>query len=423
MWVKHGVEMGYQHNKLSALKIKALVKKGRYSDGNGLYLQVSTTGKKSWILRYGFNGKTREMGLGSTSIVSLKEARQKTMEAKKLLGEGIDPLVQKQMDYNGRIQVHKNQRSFKQCAEEHIALHSQSWRNKKHRDQWVNTLAQFAFPIIGDTPVSKITTEQVLQVLTPIWYSKNETANRLRGRIEAIVDSAIVSGYRKHPNPARWRGHLDRKLPKPSRVQEVQHFKALPIQELPKFLRTLRKRNGIAASALEFTILTACRTNEVLGAQWSEIDLNSRLWVIPKNRMKARREHIVPLSSQAIKILEHLNLGTKSSVFPGRGQGDQLSNMAMLSLLRKMGYPVTVHGFRSTFRDWVAESTNTANEVADMALAHAIKNRTEAAYRRGDLLLKRRVLMQQWADFCDRPTVEPQIFDFKRENHGNLIKQ
>lgn len=291
--------------------------------------------------------------------------------------------------------------TFEEAAERYIEAHKAGWKNAKHAAQWTTTLKTYAYPLIGESPVQAIDTGLVLKVLEPIWTTKTETANRLRGRIESVLDWARVRGYRERENPARWRGHLEQLLPAPSKVQRVQHHAALPYADLPKFMEALRAQDGVSASALEFAILTVARTGEVIGAKWSEIDLKERVWTIPAERMKAGKEHRVPFSARTLAILKSMKaLGSGEYVFPGLNN-KALSNMALLMLLRRMGREdITAHGFRSTFRDWAAERTNFPAEVAEMALAHAVGDKVEAAYRRGDLFAKRRELMTAWAKAC-----------------------
>jgi integrase len=375
---------------------------GYRADGGGLYLQVSKAGAKSWVLRYERGGRRREMGLGSLLNVSLATARKKAAEARALLGNGIDPLAEKQ----ARLAAERGSLTFREAAEAYIAAHAAGWRNAKHGDQWRNTLATYAYPAIGDLSVKDIDTPHVLKVLEPIWTAKTETATRVRGRIESILDWATARKYRDGENPARWRGHIDKLLPKPGKVAAIEHFAALPYAEVPAFLAALKEQQGIAAQALAFCILTATRTGEVIGARWDEIA--GDVWTIPAERTKARREHRVPLSKPALAILDTLRPmadllghGAAGFIFPGGKPGKPLSNMAMLATLKRMGREdVTTHGFRSAFRDWCGEQTNFPREVAEAALAHVIKDKAEAAYARGDLLAKRAQLMAAWGRYC-----------------------
>lgn len=380
---------------------------GYYADGNNLYLRVTNNLTKSWAFIYKRNGKRTEIGLGSVDDITLddarngKEGKDGAYQLNALLKSGADPLGEKQRQANEDKAQRAKFMTFNQCADAYINAHRAGWKNPKHIQQWQNTLSQYAFPVFGDLDVKAIDTGLITKCLEPIWLTKNETAGRVRGRIESILDWATVHEYRNGVNPARWRGHLDKLLAKPSKVQKTEHHKALPYMEINGFIGQLRQQDGIAAKCLEFTILTAARTGETIGAVWDEIDLTAKTWTIPAVRMKAEREHRVSLSSHAITILtEMAAIRTNDYVFPSNKKG--LSNMAMLAVLKRMDrVDITVHGFRSTFRDWAAESTAYPGEVVEMALAHAIKNLTEAAYRRGDLLEKRSRLMEEWARYCN----------------------
>lgn len=387
-------------NKLTARTVTNLKTTGYFADGGGLYLQVSKSLSKSWLFIYKRNGKKFEIGLGGIDTCSLAEAREKAIEHKKLIANGIDPLTEKRrIDALKREEKAKSM-TFKQCADAYISAHKAGWKNQKHVQQWQNTLEQYSFPFFGDLDVKSIDTGLVTKCLDPIWQAKNETARRLRGRIESVLDWATARKLREGENPARWRGHLDKLLAKPSKIQKNEHLSALPYAEINEFIEQLHQQPGIAAKCLEFTILTGARTGESIGAIWSEIDLEAKIWTIPKERMKADREHIVPLSVHALNILHGMaSIRANEYVFSGAQKG--LSNMAMLILLRRMGWSeITVHGFRSTFRDWAADQTSYPNELLEMCLAHSIKNKTEAAYRRGDLLKKRFRVMDDWARFC-----------------------
>jgi integrase len=415
------------------LKVARVISKpGMYADGGGLYLQVSSGGA-SWIYRYMLNGVAREMGLGPLALYGLKEARAKALEARRLRHEGVDPIDARRAErVKAKLDAAKAT-TFKQCAENYIKSHRAGWRNAKHAAQWGATLATYAEPIIGSLPVQAIDTALVMKVLeqeirdrpgklgAALWTARPETASRLRGRIESILDWAKVRGYRDGENPARWRGHLDKLLPAPGKVHKVRHHAALPYGALPEFMTQLRDEQGTAARALELAILTAARTGEVIGARWSEIDLAARLWTVPASRMKAGKEHRVPLSTRAITILEEMtqlididkennaDSETNPFVFPGGKSGQPLSNMAFLMLLRRMKRDdLTAHGFRSTFRDWAAERTKFPSEVAEMALAHAVSSKVEQAYRRGDLFERRRRMIAAWSTFCAAPTESPQ---------------
>jgi integrase len=400
--------------KLTALKTDKVKASGYYGDGGGLFLQVSRYGTKSWVFRFKANGRLREMGLGSLDTYSLAEARERARNCRKLRDEGKDPIEERNA---ARLAVKLEATkaiTFEQCAERHIAAHRAGWRNGKHRDQWSSTLETYVNPIIGALPVQAIDTTLVMKAVEPIWNEKPETASRVRGRIEAILDWATARGFRAGENPARWRGHLDKLLPKKTKVRRIEHHAALPYREIAAFVAELRSQEGIAARALEFAILTAARTGEVIGALWGELDLADRLWTIPAERMKADKEHRVPLSDAAIAILEDLQRVRQGDyVFPGGRAGRPISNMAMTMTLRRMGRgELTVHGFRSSFRDWAAERTGFPAEVAEMALAHAVSDKVEAAYRRGDLFQKRRQLMDAWARYCATPAPAGKVVSF-----------
>jgi integrase len=380
--------------RLSTLSIsRSRAKPGMHPDGHGLYLQVSGARARSWVFRYTINGRTRYLGLGSAFTIDLKRAREDARKARELVHDGIDPIEARKAKRTQQRLADIKTITFDQCAEAYITGHEAGWRNPVHRQQWRNTLRDYASPVIGDLPVSAIDTGLVLKILEPIWHDRTETANRLRGRIESVLDWAKVRGYRDGENPARWRGHLDQTLPRRSRVSPVKRLPALPYGEINALVTLLRGLGGIAARALEFTILTAARTGEALDATWDEFDLDAATWTIPAERMKGGREHRVPLSDRVLVILEEMR-GNSGRVF-------LISDKAMSTLLKSLGYTgITVHGFRSTFRDWAAETTAYPNHVVEMALAHAISKDVEAAYRRGDLFEKRRRLMADWARYC-----------------------
>jgi integrase len=351
------------------------------------------------------------MGLGSLALYGLQEARGKALDARRLRHEGIDPIETRRANrLRERLEAARAM-TFRQCAESYIASHRAGWRNPKHAAQWEATLTTYAYPAIGTLPVQAIDTGLVCKVLEPIWTAKPETAGRVRGRIEAILDWAKARDYRAGENPARWRGHLDKLLPARSKFAKVEHHAALPYSEMPGFIAGLQAQQGIAARALEFAILTATRTGETMGARWSELNLAEKIWVIPEQRMKAGKEHRVPLSARALAILREFQAlcpdAARSSdqfVFRGDKAGKPLSNMAFQMLLRRMGRnDLTAHGFRSSFRDWASERTGFPAEVAEMALAHVVGNKVESAYRRGDLFDKRRKLMDSWVEFCNKP--------------------
>jgi integrase len=386
--------------RLSAVKVQGLKAPGYYADGGNLYFRIASGGSKSWILRFVLHGRTRDMGLGRYPDLSLARARQKAGEYRELIVDGVDPIERRKKQRMEAALASTRGMTFKQCAEAYIAAHESSWRNAKHRQQWTNTLETYVYPTLGPLSVQDINVSFVLRVLQPIWNTKPETASRVRSRIEAILDWAKAREYRSGENPARWRGNLHHLLPPKSKVRKVVHHAAVPYGQIGPFMAALRRQPGAAARALEFLILTATRTGETLGATWDEVDHaeGTRVWTIPDERMKGGREHRIPLSAVAVAVLDDMRkLRQNDFVFPGARDGRPLSEMA----LRRMGYGhVTVHGFRSSFRDWAAERTMFAREVAEMALAHAIPDAVEAAYRRGDLFEKRRKLMDAWAAFC-----------------------
>lgn len=392
--------------RLKPLEVSRKKKPGMYPDGGGLYLQVTGEKVKSWIYRFMLNRRARYMGLGPFPTVTLAEARAKASECRKLRVAGIDPIEEsRQARAKVRLEAAKAI-TFNDAAEAYVEAHEAGWRNAKHAAQWRATLATYAFPVFGALPVQNVDVGLVMKTLEPIWTAKTETASRVRGRIESVLDWAAARGYRIGENPARWRGHLENLLPKRASVQKVEHHAALPYGEIGAFMEALRRQEGVAARALEFLILTATRTSETIGATWTEIDFDGKVWTIPGERIKAGKQHRVPLSDRAVAILKDMRRRRETDdenapVFPGGKQGRPLSNMAVLALLKRMGRPdLTAHGFRSTFRDWTAERTSYPREVAEMALAHAVSDKVEAAYRRGDLFDKRRRLMDEWARFC-----------------------
>lgn len=389
-------------DRLSALEIAAKNEPGRYGDGDGLYLQISKWRTKSWIFRYERDGRERQMGLGPAGAkqVSLSEARKLAARCAAVLREGLDPIDERK----GRVMARRVQAArsvtFKKCAEDFIAEREAGWRNEKHRAQWSATLETYASPVFGNLPVAAVDLPLIMKVLKPIWTTKPVTAGRVRGRIESVLSYATVHGYRQGDNPARWRGHLDQILPAKGKVATVKHHKAMPFDQLAAFLSALREKDNITAKALEFTILTAARTGETIGAIPAEIDPKQKIWIVPPDRMKARKEHRVPLSDRAVQIIESLKHNQKF-LFPGAETDCPLSNIAMLEMLRGMvGNGLTVHGFRSSFMDWGHEVTSYPKEMLDIALAHTVSDKVEAAYRRGDMFEKRRALMADWAAYC-----------------------
>ncbi|MER9687242.1 integrase arm-type DNA-binding domain-containing protein [Mesorhizobium sp. M0139] len=408
-------------NKLSAVEVAKKSKPGTYGDGGGLYLQVAkSTAKdaqegdvtKSWLFRFMLAGKARYMGLGDVQTFNLKEARERARAARQLVSDGKDP-IEERRERTATLRADDAKRiTFKQASERYIAAQKAGWKNAKHAEQWRNTLATYAWPVIGDLPVAKVDTAHVMQILEPIWTTKTETATRVRGRVELVLDWAKARHFRSGDNPARWRGHLDKLLPARSKVAKVEHHAAMPYSELPAFMSQLRSMGSISARALEFTVLTAVRTGEAIGVKVGEVDFSNKLWTIPAARMKADRPHRVPLSDRAIEILKNVPREADSPyLFPGARTGKPLSNMAMLELLRGMEgmEGLTVHGFRSTFRDWAAERSNFPRELAEAALAHVLSDKTEAAYQRGDMLEKRRRLMTAWAGYCSTASTKAQV--------------
>ncbi len=397
-----------RRHRLTATAIKSKAERGLYSDGAGLYLRVTATGSKSWIFRWRDAGRLRDMGLGPVDCASLRTigasltaARDAAAIARAHVNAGRDPIAEREAERAARRAEAANTVTFAECARRYIKGHAPGWKNAKHVGQWRSTLETYAFPEIGRMPVRDVETPHVLRILEPIWATKTETATRVRQRIENVLDWAKVQGYRTGENPARWRGHLDKSLPKPAKVKRVRHHAALPYAEMPAFMRELAELHGTTARCLEFTIYTAARTSESRAARWSEIDLDAAVWTVPAERIKSRREHRVPLSPAAVAILKSQQGHDAEFVFPGIRAGRPLSNMAMLELLQgTMGKPVTVHGFRSTFRDWTADRTNYPGEIAEAALSHKLKDETEAAYLRSDRFEKRRRLMNAWAKHC-----------------------
>jgi integrase len=386
--------------KASAAKVANIKEPGRYAVGDGVYLQITGDSGRSWIFRYQLAGKARHMGLGPTDLLTLKEARDRATDARKLLLDGIDPIEARNLRRSQQLLKDAKAITFRACAEQYIADNKVAWRNGKHRAQWKSTLETYAYPVIGALSVGDVDTGLVLKVLRPIWSEKPETAGRVRGRIETILDWAKAQGFREGENPARWRGHLESVLPAKAKVAKVQHHKAMPYADLAAFMARLRQNESMSAKALEFTILTAARTGETIGATRSEIDMVQKVWIIPGSRMKASKDHRVPLCGRAIEIIESLK-HNQEFLFPGANLNRPLSNMAMLEMLRGMtGNGITVHGFRSTFMDWGHEVTHHPKEMLDIALAHTVDDKVEAAYRRGDMFEKRRKLMADWASYC-----------------------
>ena len=391
--------------KLTPLEVSKKQTPGHYGDGGGLWLQISKFKSKSWVFRYTMHGTRREMGLGPIHTVSLAEARQKAKECRLTLLDGKDPIEVRETTTLAEALRRAKMMTFDQCAAAYIEAHRSSWKNVKHISQWENTIQVYASPVIGKLPVTSVDTDLVVKILNPIWLTKTETATRLRGRIESVLDWATTSKFRQGDNPARWRGHLENLLSSPNKIAKVKHHPALPWQELGKFMVDLREREGVAARAVELAILTAARSGEVRNATWAEFDAG--LWVIPAARMKMGREHRIPLPTAAVELLGKMpRLG--DLVFPGTKKDKPLSDMSLTAVLRRMERnDITVHGFRSSFRDWCSESVANSfpREVCEHALAHSLPDKIEAAYRRGDLIEKRALLMQAWSDYC--ATIQP----------------
>jgi integrase len=384
-------------------------KPGWWPDGLGLYLAVAPSGSASWVYRFKINKRPREMGLGSLDDVTLAEARELADAARRKVRSGIDPLEERR---TAKLTASLNQAkamTFQECAEAYVAAHRAGWRNAKHAVQWTATLSAYAYPFFGGLSVQAIDVGLVLKAIEPIWSTKPETASRVRGRVESVLDWAKVRGYRDGENPARWRGHLENLLPKKSKVAPVEHHAALPYSQIGTFVAELRRLENITAPALEFMILTATRTNETRLARWQEINVAERLWTIPAERTKVAKQHRIPLSNRAMAIIERMaEVRQNEFVFPGRGGA--LAVHGMLALAKKIGGPsMTSHGFRSCFRDWAAERSNFPHEVCEMALGHTVGDAVERAYRRGDMFEKRRQLAEAWSRYCAAPQVKGEI--------------
>jgi integrase len=399
-------------NRLSAFKVEKAKQSGMYADGGGLYLRIADGGSKQWIYRYVTNNRPRDMGIGPVHVLTLAEAREKAREASKLRLEGIDPIAHKHAQRAAAAVAAASAMTFRQCAEGFIRDNEASWSNAKHRFEWERSLVKYVFPVIGNLPVAAIDTPLVLKVVKPLWQRVPETASRVRGRIETVLGWATVHHYRSGDNPARWNGLLEHALPA---VTKGEHHAAMPYAEVPAFLAKLRQEAGVPARCLELIILTGVRLDEAREATWDEVDLDNRVWTIPAARMKkGNRDHRVPLSAAAIAVLkEMLAVRQSDYIFPGAYPGKAIGKNMPLRVLNELtGSAATVHGFRSSFRDWAAERTSFAREVPEMALAHAIPNAVEAAYRRGDLFEKRRRLMDAWADYCSKRAARGKVLPF-----------
>ncbi len=386
---------------LSPLSISRLKESGLWAVGGvaGLYLHVNDRGARSWILRVVVGDKRRDMGLGGYPDIGVADARQKAREARLKIEQGVDPILLRKQAKSELMALQATDKTFEQAAGEYIKIHAESWSNDKHRKQWERTLTAYAFPVVGKLSLRHIRQEHILKILEPIWTTKTETATRVRGRIESILDWAKVKGLRSGENPAAWKGHLDHMLPAPTRLKNVEHLAAVPVRDMPGFMVKLREAAGTAAQALEFLILTAARSGEVRGITWQEVSLEDALWVVPAERMKMKKEHRVPLSDRALSILKSQpRIDENPLVFPAL-RGSQMSDATMSAVLKRMGIDATVHGFRSSFRDWCGDYTNYPRDLAEQCLAHGADDPVEAAYRRGDALERRREIMNEWSKF------------------------
>lgn len=388
---------------LSPLEVSRLRSPGHHTVGvvPGLALQVSATGTRSWVLRVKIGDRRRDMGLGPFPAVTLAQAREKAREARERIDQGEDPILARELAQSALRAAQARTLTFEEATAKFIAGKRAEWKNEKHAQQWAATLETYAFPVIGPLDVAHISQAHVLRILEPVWTEKTETASRVRGRIENVLDWAAARGHRSGDNPARWKGHLDKLLAAPKKIKKVAHQPAVPIDDAPAFYAALAERDGIAARALQFAMLTAARSGEVRGATWAEIDLERALWTVPASRMKAGTEHRVPLSPAALALLKGLpRIEGTDVVFPAPRLGP-LSDAALSAVMQRMGSPYVPHGLRSTFRDWVSERTEFPRDLAEKALAHTLDSKTEAAYRRGDMLERRAAMMAVWAEFLD----------------------
>lgn len=391
---------------LSALEVSRLSDKGKYPVGRGIYLEISATGAKAWVLRITVGNKRRHIGLGSYPTISLALAREKALLMRDQINQGLDPVEQKKAVRSALKAQQAKEVTFKQCALAYIDAHSDGWKNKRTHENWPRSFEMYAYPAIGGMLVRDIEQAHILQIIEPLWKEKTETAKRLRNRLEQVLDYATARHYRTGENPARWKNKLDKILPSPSKIAKVKHHEAIAIDAIPEFMQALQKRIGMGRYCLEFLILTACRSGEARGATWDEVDFENKLWSIPRERMKSNQPHQVPLSDQAIALLQEIPKTNSPYIFFS-ATGGMLSDMTLSSLMRKMdaaktatGKTAVPHGFRSTFRDWAGDKTSYPRELAEAALAHALLNKVEAAYRRSTALEKRREMMQEWANYC-----------------------
>jgi integrase len=391
-------------NKLTVNGIKSFNSKGRYSDGGNLYLNVDSNLNKNWLFIYRSMDKRPEIGLGAFPSVSLQDARKKAIELRLMIQNGQDPKSEKILRKNEALQKQSTEiLTFEICAEKFIDLHKHEWVNIKHTKQWGNTLKMYAYPVFGHMNIQDIDTDLVLKVIEPIWFTKTVTANRVRGRIEKILDWAKVRKFRAGDNPARWKGHLELTLPNPNKISQVEHHAAIPYIEIPSFYEKLCRYDDIAAMSLRFAVLTAVRTQNARLATWDQVDIETRTWKIHRTLMKKKdEEHRIPLSDECVVLLDKMKkIAVSNYIFPGIKEKKPINENALLNYLKKVGYTdFTVHGFRSTFKDWATEEKDFSDDLSEMALAHVIKNATKAAYKRGDLFEKRRNLMNEWADYC-----------------------
>lgn len=408
--------MPRKSRELTAIEVSRLKQPGLHSIGGvaGLQMQITAAGARTWVLRVMIGGKRRDMGLGGFPDVPLADARRRAREARDRIEQGIDPIEQRREAKSLLMASRASIKTFAECVSGMIAARESEWRNAKHRAQWLSTLETYAGPVIGPLRVSDVAMPHIVEILQPIWKTKTETAMRLRGRIEAVLDWARVSGYRTGENPARWKGHLDHVLPKPSKITTVEHHTALDVDAVAEFISALRQIGGMGAKALEFAIYTAARSGEVRGARWSEINLAEAVWTVPGERMKAGKEHRVPLSKQALAVLTSLPQAKGKTLVFQAPRGGMLSDMSMTAVLRRMKIDAVPHGFRSTFRDWAAERTNFPRELAEKALAHMLDNKTEAAYQRSDMFAKRAGMMAAWGTFCETPMKSAKVTPLRR---------
>jgi integrase len=395
--------------RLSSVKVQQLKERGWYPDGQGLYLQISAANTKSWVFRFTRDGKQRWHGLGAISnLNSLKEARLAAEQCRDNLRRGIDPIEHKQQLQQERRLTEAARMTFTNCAQMYIDRHQHGWKNAKHLTQWRNTLQTYAFPVIGDLPVQDIDVQQILNIVEPIWHTKTETANRVRQRIELVLDWATAMGFKEGVNPARWRGHIEKLLPKPSKVKPVEHHKAMHYEDVPKLFAKLAQTQTVASSLLQSTILTAARSSEIRLAKWEELELTQATWEVPIVRMKNRRPHRVPLSPELVELLSELPQNS-SFIFPNSSGKKSVTEAAVRKLLKSLAPDVTLHGFRSSFRDWCAEQTEFPRELAEKALSHSLSSQVEAAYQRGDMFEKRRTLMSAWSNYCLAEARSPKL--------------